>query len=289
MDNTFHRMSDELFEKILMNLENYHVRKICLYKSNEPFSDKDILERITIVQQRFPGTIIELSSNFILVDKEKSKKLVNILGREQDPKHWVWITCSGIDQNTYDIQQGGHSLSLKDAKRQKLDIDFNKVVKNIMNFFEYLKSSGLKINVQLKSYGNMYSKEDFENFWKRKLLSIGITNLNNININYGGTDIQSRAGQIHADYGKQYSFIDLYGCSKNWLDSRLSIESDGTLTACCHDWKREGHFPSLNDMTIEEAMLSDPIQNFFDRMHTHKLDLGFICSRCEFVQRRCEL
>lgn len=284
------RMSDETFNKILSELEKYDVRKICLYKSNEPFMDRDIIQRLSLVTNKFPNAIIEISSNFILTNAEKANQLIEVLGSRKEPKNCVWITCSGINNTTYQKLQGGYSKILEEtnAKRKQMNIKFENVVKNIITFFEILQTNDTNLNVQLKSYGDSYSHNDYIDFWTHELQKNGIE-LNTwtkgkILINHGGTDIQSRAGQLKVGYGPKFEKgTNLFGCAKQWMDSRLSFAADGTLTACCHDWKGEGKFPNINEMTLEDIMMSDKVQNFFNLMYSQKAGSNFICSRCEFI------
>jgi len=288
-------MDDNLFERVLEELKAFEIRKIAPYLSNEPFLDKQIINRIVRIRKLFPNTRIEISSNFSLVTLERGKQLAQALKPiDNSPIHDIWITVSGIDTESYRIQQGGWSPILSEAKFKKTKLDFNIIRRNILDFLKYVDEHSIDIGIRINGFGDeFYSKDDYLKFWRQSFDDWGISNNFSSKVRFfvPGKSVQSRANQIpvswvSSDIAKQ---VHIAGCSFGghfgWMDNALAIMADGQLSICCMDFNhRETSGLSLSNYQLMEILVSDRWRGIYDRLSGNvDAESNFICRQCEYA------
>lgn len=76
----YHIMKDELFEKIVLDLEKlkYH-GQISLFSNNEPFLDKKIIDRHELLREKCPEAFVQLLTNGTLLTVEHMLKIMPFL------------------------------------------------------------------------------------------------------------------------------------------------------------------------------------------------------------------
>lgn len=147
--------------------------------------------------------------------------------------------------------------------------NFSKVINNIISFIELNDKIGsnTKIQVQiinLKSYKNMNKEiELFKEFWQNYNVSIAIWE-------------ELTWGEFHDKSKIAYR----YPCLSLW--NTLEINSDGSVSVCCMDWKHQLTIGSINNNTIYNLFSSEEIRRL---RSIHLIDSGNsidACRKCNY-------
>lgn len=79
------RIDWDLFRKIVDESAQYRVRRFSPYLTNEPFSDRDLLERIRYVHQKMPATKVTVTTNGHYLVPEKVDEILSLEKPLQSP------------------------------------------------------------------------------------------------------------------------------------------------------------------------------------------------------------
>lgn len=124
-------MSDELFLRIVGQLEEIpkeHQFYISPFKVNEFLMDKQIFERIELLNRRLPNAWIRLFSNFNAANEEDIERICQI-------------------KNLSDIDVSVNSLD-PDEYHRLMGLDLNKTLNNIFFFLECIRQHGISMEKQ---------------------------------------------------------------------------------------------------------------------------------------------
>lgn len=247
--------------------------KICPYLMQEPFVDKRMLELCEEIQEKFPGAILELSTNGALLTPDKVEKLIPML---EGKPHEIWVSHHGINKATHEEimkinheRSTGHLINLIKEARGRLRIR--------------VRGSGSSRN---NTGRHWFTRQEYFDYWRR------LANENNFDLGWIDLDYftyHDRAGTIHREerganqnnVGKvrEIGPENRFACSR--LQDWLHVMWNGDLRLCCMDYHGEVKLPNLNDMTISEYYLSRDFANLKDKV-TGRVESedDFICKRC---------
>lgn len=270
-------MSDALFDAILEDLapfaDSLSTGKICPYLMNEPLMDKTLFDKIRRIQAAFPKTVIELSTNAILLDDAKIDELIDVLAGRP---HELWISHHGIDAATLE-----HAMGVPYAKVHD-------------NTIHLLRRSMGRLNVTLYGVGasrcglfEWFDEPSLLVYWLEQFAKHGFE-ATNVNVMFAKA--HDRAGGLRRMERGAASFrgghvrdIGLghppFGCPR--LDQWLHVMYDGTIRLCCQDYHAEVPLPNLAEMSIVDYLQSDAYHDLGDRV-TGRIESppDFICKRC---------
>ncbi len=152
-------MSDALFMRIIDQLKEIpktHYYYLSPFKVNEPLMDKQIFERIGIINEQLPNAYIRLFSNFNMATDEHIRRIGMIKNLSD-----MDISLNSLDKEEYKALMG---LNLEKTKRsihrlleymrkiglniQKPNIVFSRVAQSPSTDWEYLK----QFNIEFKDY-----------------------------------------------------------------------------------------------------------------------------------------
>lgn len=239
-------MTDEIFDLIIERLikEEISIERFILHLNGEPFTDKELVERIEILKNRFMGTPVWFTTNFSLPDKETIDRLLG----------------SGTDQIT---------ISLNTVEKQKyheiMGLDFERTMKNI----EYLIQKNqnitnpMKIRFSIVDYGD---KEEIEKFLQKysDMAEIRVIQLGR----WIGKDFTPLSGRVqnlhrHCD--------DLY--------HQICILSNGDYAICSFDCEGQVNL-NVRNTPILEAFYSEAYEDLREML---KSGIGgTMCENCSF-------
>jgi len=100
LDRKGNKMSDELLEKILNDLEDIpktHPFFLSPFKVNEPFLDKRLLPLLEDINQRLPNALIRLFSNGTPITEKKIDRLAKLRNIEH-----LWISLNDYREKEYE-------------------------------------------------------------------------------------------------------------------------------------------------------------------------------------------
>ena len=132
-------MSDELFEKIILDIKEISPNFDGHYSAqlgNEPAADPKFLERMEFVYKTFPNIRINFPSNAQLLDKERGRKLIDLMFKYEnmvdDRNHGgILVHFAGISEDSW--------KDVMDSTQ-----DYYKTIENIRNLISYNAELGRK-------------------------------------------------------------------------------------------------------------------------------------------------
>jgi radical SAM protein with 4Fe4S-binding SPASM domain len=237
----------ELFLKIMLEIDSYGPRRISLHKDGEPLLHPKIIDILNRVKQ-FQQHEVYLSTNAHKLNPVISKSILD---------------------NEIDIVNFSIGAATEDFYRKIRGENFNTVITNILNFIEIAQSYSKKPKVQvqiinLPDYPEMKEQiQLFKRFWKRYEVNVDVWE----ELSWG----------INAIIGNNNH---RYPCFELW--NSLHINSDGTVSACCIDWKHELLIGNAVKESIKEMWQSNETKKLRKQ---HLDDNGAsieICKNCNY-------
>lgn len=260
-------MSEELRQKILSDLESYHIGKLCLYLQNEPMCDKNWFQTAGEAVKRLKFDRFEISTNASLLNTKRADELCSLL---KNIPHEVWISFQGADHESYERIMG-----------LKLD--------QTLNNLEYFLKLAAKEELAVRVHGfgaprdpkgkgeKLFTREAYNAFLNKFADERGIPRFPVRFYLY-----HDRAGQLSDKrFSSGFRRESLQGFYCHRLDTWLHILYTGHVTGCCNDFNRELLLGNLNHQTIKEYFRSEPYKTFRDK------GLGLLPSEPDFMCKRC--
>ena len=138
-------MSDELFIKIIKEVDENGIEYITPFLHGEPFLRADFVEKLKLINQYAKKARITIFTNASMLTEEVAHKLVKIKNIEQ-----MVFSFPGGNKEIYEKVTG---------------LNFERSVDNIRRAFEILKDVPMRISMP-KFEGNISSEDDFYSLWK---------------------------------------------------------------------------------------------------------------------------
>lgn len=253
-------MEEDLFEKIIEECSNYNIERMIPYLNNEPFIDKNYINRIRLIREKMPNVFIEIATNAELLTEEIAEALFDLTVDE------VRMSIHGLNKETYNTMMKG--------------LEYDKVYSNVEKLLEVREKKGGKTNlaaVCLKA--NIISRPELEKIrehWESKDIEFMIF------------DVMDRAGNVEKDPLGQFDNRKLKekvkGCKFNRPLERIHILFNGDVISCDHDWRRENILGNIKASSIYEVWNGDNYKRFREYSHHEKSSpTNFICKRCSLA------
>ena len=264
-------MTDAVYTKILNAIKDYNPKfsgKFCPYLMNEPFTDKQLINRVKEAIKVLPNMYLEISSNFVLPSKTTIDKLVDLY--------------SSINYNGR-IMISHHGIT-SDEYTQTMKLEYGKAIDNIKYLVE---STDKKLNIYI--HGAVQTRDnklkfstaaEQTKFWQKTLgTSTGYT--------YYPLRIHTRAGNVkHADWQynrivRQIDETHPFDCPR--LYHNLHVIYTGEVVLCCCDYNREvvvGDLTKININELYDSKLWIKTKNMVRGYEESPAD--FLCKRCSW-------
>jgi len=266
-------MSDKLYDKILNSINDYDAEfsgKFCPYLENEPFADKNLLERVELAYEILKNPYIEISSNMGLLTKKKIDELYS-MWENHDFYGKFTISHHGVDKESYEYM---------------MKIPYEKSLENTIYFLQKFQGK-IKISIQDMAFSldkefqlNPYRKV------KRYLNKLMIDN--GINPKYIIAEpkvFHNRAGNVkipgwnykkivrQIDKNHPFDCLRIHGC--------LHVLYTGEVIGCCMDYFKETLIGDLRKQTVIEFFDSNKYKKWVGMVRGEiESPPNFICKRC---------
>ncbi|MCX7829881.1 MAG: radical SAM protein [Acidobacteria bacterium] len=250
-------MSDDLFKKIVMELKLHKVRRISPYMNNEPFLDKNIVEKLVFIKQEIPKSKIVLTTN-------GSKLFPNVVDEliKHNPLDYLYISFQGVEKEGYEETMRG---SLK----------FEETMENVLYLVSKLKESRAKHPFKVIITMVATNKVDpikAVNFWSEK------------GVKAKWTPLENRGGNI-IDFKKlkpkDSSTRRFVNCTR--LFKQAYILFNGDMVLCCTDYTRKAVLGNVEKTSIKEVWNSAKANSLRRLFFEGKLDDIPLCRDCEIA------
>lgn len=222
----FGRMTMSLFEKVLADLHRFpeRVKKVRLFEFGEPLLHPKLPEMIRAVWDAGVADYIEITTNGALLTEDLNLRLIEAgLSR-------INISVSGLTEADY-RRVSRHSL------------DMSSFIAGIKHLYEH--RGDCHVYVKLADDGSLTGdeEEEFYRLFGDICDKIFVERLAPI---WRDTDINANVDSAVGPYGQKLGHKEV--CPL--IFTRMVINHDGIVVACCVDWKRQY---VIGDVSTESA------------------------------------
>lgn len=250
-------MSDDLFRKIVAELKLHKVRRISPYMNNEPFLDKDMVNKLVYIKKEIPDSKIVLTTNGSRIFKDVADNLV-----KYNPLDYLYISFQGVEKEGYEETMRG---SLK----------FEETMENVLYLISRLKQS--KAKKPFKVIVTMVATNKIDpvkavNFWKEK------------GVLAKWTPLENRGGNIskfNELKPKDFTSRRFVNCTR--LFKQAYILFNGDMVLCCTDYTRKVVLGNVEKTSIEEVWNNKKAQSIRRLFFEGRIDQIPLCKECKIA------
>lgn len=258
-------MNFGLYKKIIDDISEFpdKIKVLRLTGTGEPTINKKLPEMIKYAKQKNVADFIEIVTNGSLLNPELNRKLVD----------------SGIDRIRISVE----ALNENDYKEiAGVDINFKDFINNIDDLY---KNKG-NCNIYIKTVDSaIKSKEDKKFFYKLFGDKCDQMFIDNVIPLWSDFDEINKFFDIKNNglHGQQVQNIRV--CP--FIFYSFVINSDGSITCCCADWKHEFILGNVKDKSVKEIWNSRELRKFWIDMLKGNKDKYHMCKKCLYPVYDC--
>lgn len=246
----------DLYKKIINDISRFDkpIKVLRLYKDGEPLLNKNFAKMVKYAKDMGCAERIDTTTNASMLDPERNLEIINA-GLDR-----INISIEGVNAEQY-------------VKFSNYRIDFDEFVKNIEHFYD---NRG-KCEMIIKTNGDLISEED-----KQKFYDIFGDICDGISIEHAmGCWYEFDMGGIKQNdefgiYGQPIKEVDV--CP--YVFYSMSINSDGTASACFLDWARKLIIGDVKKQSVKEIWDSNELFEFQERFLLGNRKEHPICKNC---------
>lgn len=248
-------MSVDLFRKAMDECSSYPVGIIYLCLMNDPLTDIRITDLINYAKFKNPEAQVKIITNAQFLSDSLIESLTN----------------SRLDEMRFSI----HGWT-EDTYKKVVGECFSSALKNVTNFLESVDRRKIDVGMVCVNTKHFTKKDYYAacDFCKRYKIDFALSYACNMAENLDDRSM-SNLGL------KKKERRMPKGCMDNWPHNSIQILYDGTVVACCMDWRREVILGDASKQTLHQIWNSEIYQDFRDKIYNNKPSPdNFICKRC---------
>lgn len=218
------KMSKDLFEKIVYEIASYNVtQRISPYLMNEPFFDKEIVEKARFIKKQVPKARIVLTTNGSLLTEPMVDDLVH-----DNPLRALYISMQGIEKESYEATMRGTLVFEKTKDNvERLIVKRNQYAPNLKIVITMVKTNRIDADAAVA-------------YWQEKGVEAKYTQLEN----RGGNN----EAFVSLNNGDKRLFKDCVRLLKN-----AYILFNGDMVLCCTDYYKTMVLGNVAESSIHEV------------------------------------
>ncbi len=250
MNYNYEKMSKELFEKFLSEIDENKLKRIIPYLNNEPFLSTDFINMVKMIRNKFKKIEIEISSNVSMI------KEIDIVEMSKLNITELRLSVFGYEKSTYN--------------KMMPCLNYEKTFKKLQMISSVMKSSDTIISIVMIDNGEINEQE----FINMKFLC------DKLGFKFERWGFLDRSDNVtyksNNIYNENVSF-----CEQNRPSERMHILSDGRVIFCCQDWSHSLVVGNINNNTISEVWNSETFINARKSLYDKEKDSPMICKKCK--------
>lgn len=250
MNYSYENMSDELFDKLLSDIDENRLKRIIPYLNNEPFLSSNFLDRVKKIREKYKKVEIEISSNVSMIKESDLLELKKLNITE------LRLSVFGYNKKTYNRMMPG--------------LNYEKTFSKLNMISDILKDSNTLISIVMIDNGEI-AEEEFKNM---KLLC------DDLGFNFERWGFLDRSDNVTYKSNNIYN-PNVSMCEQNRPIERMHILSDGRVIFCCQDWGHSVVVGSIKDNSISEIWNSKTYNDVRESLYNKELDSPEICKKCK--------
>lgn len=240
-------MDISLFDRIMDEINLQEQRHIALHKDGEPLLHPEI----SYILKR-----VKKNQNHIVYLTTNAHRLTSHIGKE--------ILENQINVINFSI--GAYSEKFYNKARGR---GFNRVIKNIHSFLEFVNASDWKPDIpvqiiNLPEFEEMQEEiRNFKKYWSSYDVGLQIWE----KLNWG-------------IFETKQTKIKRYPCYSLW--KYIFVNSDGSASPCCMDWKQDLLIGDANTQTLSEIWQGTQIRELRQKHINGEENSIPICDKCNY-------
>lgn len=235
-------MSLAKFKYILEKIAEYVPNPLlfCPYLMSDPIYDKFIIERIPIISEIFPNTLIEISTALSARSDKFYKELIERLAEHENSR--FIISLLGINEQTYN---------------QLANRNFRRIYERAINV---LRLADGKINeIRIVGFGGsrdgrvfLFSPQEFLNFVYELIKKANMKHIKSVRAFYN--TFHDRAGLVRwtnkIQINRNINIFNPHHCCRpfEWLH----VLADGRVVSCCMNYELNQIWGNLFEQSLAE-------------------------------------
>ena len=227
------QMTDQIFDTILKQLDGWgqsHITQTALMLNGEPLYDNKLEERLAKCKSaKLPN--VGFTTNAQLLNEKRSEKVI-----QADPDYIVF---------SFD------TLDKKLFEEKRLRLKHDRVLNNILRFIELRNKAKSNIRIVIRHIDFKADRKEFDNEYLEyfgKLLREDIDEI-------GYTKVHNSAVKESIDEKFQNNHCGTTPCGA--VFNRLTIQHDGHVVLCPHDFNTEYDFGSVLESDLLKIFNSE--------------------------------
>lgn len=241
-----------LFEKIAGEVSRHAPAEVRLHKDGEPLMASRIFELIECIKTVAPSTLLNMDTNALLLDEEKSEKILD----------------SRLDVLLFSV----NAATADTYRKVRGSVKYEQMIANIERFLAMRKERGYvwpRVKVQLIVMADTRDEVAmFREQWREQDVDVLLIPA----INWGG---------YRPDVGSLMSMPRRrYPCT--FLFNSFSINWDGKVSFCNVDFDHLGVIGDLSGQTIEEIWTGPDFARYRELHKKRRWDEIDLCRDCNY-------
>ncbi len=250
MNYSHKKMTNELFEKILNEIDESKLKRIIPYLNNEPFLDVDFINKVKQIRNKFKKLEIEISSNVSMMREEDIIEMSNLNITE------LRLSIFGYEKETYN--------------RMMPCLNYTKTFEKLKKISNIMSKSNTIISIVMIDNGEIGEQEFID---MEKMCG-------ELGFNFERWGFLDRSDNVSYKSNNIYN-EDVSYCEQNRPLERMHILSDGRVIFCCQDWSHSTVVGDVNNNTISDVWNSDVYNNIRDSLYNKEKSSPLICKKCK--------
>jgi sulfatase maturation enzyme AslB (radical SAM superfamily) len=264
------RMRRHVYEKIILNLKRFNVRKFCPYLENEPLLDREIFDKIRFAIEHLSPKCIELSTNLSVLNNEILKEIEAVF---PGIPHEFRISFHGVDEHTYEEIMG---------------LDFHRTMENVRAVVELSQSVPLDIFIrgagspmrQRNGTKNWFGRDVYTHFWENELSTFDRKPTIEFFTYHDRAGQKQLTEKAMSDGSIVRDDLRNFYCIR--FDRWIHFLYTGEPIMCCMDYNRETALGRvIEEMSIEDLYNTEHFRTLISK------GTGMIDSEKDFICKRC--
>lgn len=250
MNYSYEKMTEELFEKFLSEIDESKVKRIIPYLNNEPFLDKDFISKVKKIRNKYKNLEIEISSNVSMIKENDIIELKNLNITE------LRLSVFGYNKDTYN--------------KMMPCLNYEKTFEKLKMISALMQNSNTIISIVMIDNGEI-DENEFLNMGKL---------CSELGFKFERWGFLDRSDNVTYKSNNVYNENVSY-CEQNRPLERMHILSDGRVIFCCQDWSHSIVVGNIKYNTITEIWNSDIYNNVRISLYDKEKNSPMICKKCK--------
>lgn len=250
MNYNYEKMSKELFEKFLSEIDENKLKRIIPYLNNEPFLSTDFINMVKMIRNKFKKIEIEISSNVSMI------KEIDIVEMSKLNITELRLSVFGYEKSTYN--------------KMMPCLNYEKTFEKLQMISSVMKDSNTIISIVMIDNGEINEQE----FIDMKCLC------DKLGFKFERWGFLDRSDNVTYKSNNIYN-ENVSSCEQNRPLERMHILSDGRVIFCCQDWSHSLVVGNINNNTISEVWNSETFINARKSLYDKEKDSPMICKKCK--------